>query len=1007
MSGSGFKKWLTGWRWWLLSAILLGGYALYLLRPYYRAPVVALTSAENSVDLSHYIYLGSDGEIVGMDVDLARDIARRLGRRLEVRNMPFNELLDRLEGGEGEFAIGMLSITPDRKKRFAVSDPYDTQGAAFIYHAGKPLPTFATAREFKIAVQIGTTGEEILAKQNIPAIAFSTYAAAESAFLAGKVDVFFYDYQPLRALASRSGGKLSVGLFESFENYAVMVRKDCPDVLAAANAVIASRHQGSRGRKAYFMFLLSPLLGFLVVAVPMLLLAILFYRRHRKIDVGMLHAMTGVFSVVAVLLLVYGGVVITSRYRELVAEAREMVLSEAETCQIRLDRYLETFRDLAISGRDALQWIGGESASTGAVNRLLAEMAREPCRRYPDFMGYYGFYKNALVMSGFEGVGVCWDPPADYDPQKRMWYRAAKTSPGKLVTLPPYEDVATRKTVLTFASLLTDGVSCICVDVLLENLAEVVNSDRFHNGSTFVFSDRGDALVHPPSYPDGNWQEAADPQLREFFMKASASLVGSGTFSMDFGAMGPVLAYVERSKDGFVVVRAYSENRLISDHVWHFVLSCFIGVALFTLGSALAFILVRGMRRLNREALAVKNRELANVFQSEAARTYFFSNVSHDIRTPLNAILGYSQLLKAGVQDPREQTQALDAIVSSGNVLMQLVNDVLDLSKLESGKMEFVVEPTDVAALVNETVRSFTLTCEKKGINLLADIRTMPILYLVPQRIRQILFNLLGNAVKFTDKGSITVRVRWNANVFTLVVVDTGCGIAEKDLKRLMQPYFQVRGTGSESGTGLGLAICKQLAERMGGSLTVTSELGKGTTFTLMVPQVAAVPEASVASAPILPLAAPEPVPERPAESERTVASPAAVEETSAAAPSPLPSRVLIVDDSPLNFKVLEAMLTRLGVKTVVRANNGREALEFLRKGPVDVVLTDLWMPEMDGSTFVTYLRQGEQAVGKNPTPVFAVTADVEAVKKTKDFGFNGILLKPVTLPGLEKLLKS
>ena len=433
------------------------------------------------------------------------------------------------------------------------------------------------------------------------------------------------------------------------------------------------------------------------------------------------------------------------------------------------------------------------------------------------------------------------------------------------------------------------------------------------------------------------------------------------------------------SPDGLRKAFAQGENGLFrtveypaliqGEQLWEEV-SIFLGTD--EAGRALANLLVRDVTEAHMRLDAEREAER----KTAEAKSYFFSTVSHDIRTPLNAILGYTELLKLGIDDPQERAQALDAVVSSGNVLMELINDVLDLSKLESGKMEIEPEPTDVPTLVRETVSAFSLACEKKGVALVQDLGEMPPLQLDPQRIRQILFNLLGNAVKFTDDGAITVKISFQKGTFLLSVTDTGCGIASEDQENLMTPYVQIRGAGRTGGTGLGLAICKQLAARMGGELRLESEFGKGSTFTLELPDVA------IAES----LPATEDVP-----SEVSVAA--------------RERRVLIVDDSPINLKVLESMLRRLGFTQIVRAASGQSALDYLRTDSADLVLTDLWMPEMDGVSLAAAIRRAERGQNRPPMPIYAVTADVEIVKNAAELGFAGVILKPLSLKNLAQVL--
>ena len=358
------------------------------------------------------------------------------------------------------------------------------------------------------------------------------------------------------------------------------------------------------------------------------------------------------------------------------------------------------------------------------------------------------------------------------------------------------------------------------------------------------------------------------------------------------------------------------------------------------------------------------------------AKSLFFSSVSHDIRTPLNAILGFSELLEQGVPGEEERIRYTSSIRSSGKVLARLVDDVLDLSKLECGKLEICNEPTDVPALVREVIAACEIARARKSLALKTSIDDMPAVSLDPQRLRQILFNLLSNAYKFTARGTISVCVRWRGGTLEISVSDTGIGISKDDIARILQPFVQVVDRNNRSGTGLGLPICNKLATLMGGKLEIDSEPGKGSTFTVSFRgiETAELPEPRTAAT----NAAPPPPPARP------------------------PSRVLVVDDSPVNRMVLKAMLAKCGIVSVATAENGLQALEILKHDPeIDLVLTDLWMPEMDGGGLVAAIRADAKLAG---LPVYLVTADVEAPKDGESDGFTGILLKPVSIASLAPL---
>jgi signal transduction histidine kinase/CheY-like chemotaxis protein len=392
---------------------------------------------------------------------------------------------------------------------------------------------------------------------------------------------------------------------------------------------------------------------------------------------------------------------------------------------------------------------------------------------------------------------------------------------------------------------------------------------------------------------------------------------------------------------------------------------------------------------------------LERAHAAEKARSLFFSNVSHDIRTPLNAIIGYTELLIGGIQDEQERSKALSAISTSGHTLLQLINDVLDLSKLESGKMVIKPEPTDVRELVSSVLHSFDVTINDRDVELKEEYGSLPILEIDPQRVRQILFNLIGNSVKFTEHGEIRVRASFRKDlddakgVFTLSVSDTGCGIPDKDKDKLMSPFVQAGENAGAKGTGLGLSICKQLAAGMGGQLSFVSELGKGTTFTLELKD--------VKSAESIP--GPDSVTSAGQEFIRTQRDETCTENPIEGQKALEKYHILIVDDVPLNLAVLKALLKKIGEDDVETAVDGQDAWEKLQASgrPFDCVLTDIWMPKMDGKELVSKIRADKRFA---EVPVYAITADIEEKKNFSEHKFTGTLLKPLTINTLFRLFK-
>ncbi len=379
-------------------------------------------------------------------------------------------------------------------------------------------------------------------------------------------------------------------------------------------------------------------------------------------------------------------------------------------------------------------------------------------------------------------------------------------------------------------------------------------------------------------------------------------------------------------------------------------------------------------------------RALEQAQAAAKAKSVFVASMSHEIRTPLNSVIGFSELLRNGGVSPVEQKEYLDNIAYSANALLQLINDVLDLSKLEADQMQLALTGVDFGELGNSVMKVFSFRAAEQHLELKVEIPPMLELELDKQRVRQILFNLIGNAVKFTASGSITLRARFKIQEqpfgsLTIEVIDTGCGIAKADQARLMKPFVQLANTHTNAtGTGLGLSISKRLAEKMGGTLWLESEVGKGSTFGVTLERVKSVQK----NAPALM---------------------AGMETDGGAAPKNNGAKgisILLVDDVELNLKVLRAMCARAGVKDIVAVTSGRAALDELRKRPFDVLLTDMWMPEMTGEQLAKKIRSDSRF---DSMRIFTITADIEAVKNFDMTHFSGILSKPITLERIHEFL--
>jgi len=378
-----------------------------------------------------------------------------------------------------------------------------------------------------------------------------------------------------------------------------------------------------------------------------------------------------------------------------------------------------------------------------------------------------------------------------------------------------------------------------------------------------------------------------------------------------------------------------------------------------------------------RTLIAIKEKELQkkeNQISDLAVKSkqQFLSNMSHEIRTPMNSILGFTNVvLKTSLSE--EQKQYINAIKVSGDALLVLINDILDLAKVDAGKMTFEQTPFNLEESVSSMLYLFETKFQEKGLKLIKQFDpAIPIVLLGdPVRLRQIVLNLISNAIKFTSKGSITLNVRLltedEKNIkIEFSVKDTGIGIPESQLALIFDNFQQANGliSGTYGGTGLGLAIVKQLVELQNGELKVISKEGLGSTFSFTLNFVKT--EIRID-----------------AEKKSVIAIPLGLKRV----------KVLVVDDSSMNQLLMKTLLMDFGFEFDM-VDNGRKAIEIMERNTYDVVLMDLHMPEMNGFEATAYIRKELHS----KTPIIALTADVTTVDldKCKSFGMNDYLSKPI-----------
>ncbi|MGE0083504.1 MAG: ATP-binding protein [Desulfococcaceae bacterium] len=646
----------------------------------------------------------------------------------------------------------------------------------------------------------------------------------------------------------------------------------------------------------------------------------------------------------------------------------EQLIHQAEAIVRPMDEAIENIR------LNFVYW-SSDATLTTVVQELLGEMVREPALRLlKKIPADYGYYEKVMAAN-CEGIVVSSSDENEIGRNISAQKFFSTALGGEFYLSDVYASSLTGLPVFVASGPLfmeNEIVGTVCgvvsVSYFNENFIKTVKIGE--KGYAFVC--RKDGLV----IADPDRSKIMKFNINKDLPRPAMKEKGNGLVHYSFQGKKYITALRMSRKIGWIVGVTVQEEGLLRPIRRLTFLNITVMFAVFVLVLLALFGLVRIITRQLQEIvdlrIAKEGAELAS-----KSKSCFLANMSHEIRTPMNAVLGFTDLLRSEITDPKHR-QYLESVMISGKNLLTLINDILDLSKIEAGKMELNPEPLALSALFGEIRRMFEPECSRKQIAFLTDMASdIPAGLMLDQiRLRQILVNLVGNAVKFTDKGHIRLSVQkkdiaedMHRVHLRITVADTGIGIPRESLNDIFEAFTQVSGQNSRSygGTGLGLTITRNLVEMMNGAITVKSTVNRGTEFCILLRNV------SIASVSVL------------------------ADETDMADADSIVFReaaVLVVDDNEMNRRLMQEMLTAVNLK-VFAAENGAEGVASAQQNRPNLILMDIKMPVMDGFEAMEKIRSNPEL---KHIPIIALTASAmkaekERIQKSR---FDAYVVKPV-----------
>ena len=599
--------------------------------------------------------------------------------------------------------------------------------------------------------------------------------------------------------------------------------------------------------------------------------------------------------------------------------------------------------------------------------------------------GLYAVVEDEFI----DGTG--WVPAADYVPQERPWYGGALANIGQVAVVDPYLDAKTHTMMITLSKSLCDVKSVAAMDFSLKHLQAMTEELAAKGDSDIeiVLDRKYQVVAH------SNRAEVGKSYLTEegTFGRVLVDKLRSTEdkyFSFRFGDAEYVV-YSMPVANSWLCLSVFDATATFAQLRRTLVLTI---IVLLLVISVILFIMSRYEKksRLAQEL----NQKAETAAAANEAKSTFLSNMSHEIRTPINAVLGMNEMILRESREPNVIEYA-ENIHTAGSTLLGLINDILDFSKIEAGKMEIVPVDYDLSSVFNDLVNMIHTRADAKGLELLLDFdqETPKLLYGDEIRIKQVITNILTNAVKYTEKGSVTFSVKFervpdnpDSVLLCVAVKDTGIGIKPEDMEKLFSKFERIEEKRNRNveGTGLGMTITLNLLEKMGSSLQVESTYGVGSTFSFKLRQR---------------VNKWEPLGDYKASYQELLKGHKKYREKFTA-PEAL---VLMVDDNPMNLTVFKSLIKQTKVQ-VDTANDGDEGLLLAKEKKYDIIFLDHMMPGKDGIETLHELKKQESGPNRN-TPVICLTANAISGAREQyiEAGFNDYLTKPIDTDKLEEML--